>query len=134
MKNPEDIIQKLVKEHDFVKDMQVRIVENHGIMLQNQIHNAENHEIVIQNQGTIIRNQEIIVNNQINIIKNQKQIVQNQVTLDVVVQTQIEVLNLLKKLSGQEESLEATNQFIEKLRETSTEKMNAKGINEPNLL
>ena len=99
MKNIEEILERLLAEQDFLKEMQGRIVENYDIMIQNQQLNADNHEVVIHNQATIIRNQEIIVNNQINIVRNQKQIVQNQVQLDSILQTQSYVLNLVRKLA-----------------------------------
>lgn len=131
MKNFEEILQKLITEHEFLKDMQGRIVDNHDIMTQNQKHNAENHEVVIHNQSTIIQNQEVIVNNQISIIRNQKQIVQNQVTLDVILQTQIHLLNLVKRLSGDSETLQATESFITTLRESSQENLKLKALSDP---
>ncbi len=134
MKNIEEILEKLLAEQDFLKEMQGRIVENYDIMIQNQQQNADNHEVVIHNQTTIIRNQEIIVNNQINIVRNQKQIVQNQVQLDVILQTQAHLLNLVKKLSGQHESIEETSQFINDLIETKKESINAKPFNDPSSL
>jgi hypothetical protein len=131
MKNIEEIIQKLLSEQDFLKEMQSRIVENYDIMIQNQQQNANNHEVVIHNQATIIRNQEIIVNNQINIVRNQKQIVENQVQLDVILQTQSYLLNLVKKLSGESESIEETNKFIEDLIDEKRESIKPKPFNTP---
>lgn len=134
MKNIEDVLQKLLAEQDFLKEMQGRIVENYDIMIQNQQQNADNHEVVIHNQTTIIRNQEIIVNNQINIVRNQKQIVQNQVQLESILQTQSYVLNLLRKLTGDNETLEETNQFIEDLVEAKRENIRAKPLSDPSSL
>ena len=134
MKNIEEVLQKLLAEQDFLKEMQGRIVENYDIMIQNQQQNADNHEVVIHNQTTIIRNQEIIVNNQINIVRNQKQIVQNQVQLESILQTQSYVLNLVRKLAGEQETLEETNQFIENLVETKRENIKAKPLNDPSSL
>ncbi len=134
MKNFEEILEKLINEHDFLKQMQGRIVENYDIMIQNQRENANNHELVIENQTTIIKNQEIIVNNQINIVRNQKQIAQNQITLDVIQQTQTHLLNLVKKLSGEKESIEDTMQFVEQIREKSEENRKGRTLNEPSHL
>ncbi len=134
MKNIEEIVQKLVAEHDFLKEMQGRIVENYDIMIQNQQQNADNHEVVIHNQTTIIRNQEIIVNNQINIVRNQKQIVQNQVQLDAILQTQSHLLNLVRKLTGEQESMADTNKFIQKIVELKQESIKAKPLNDPSSL
>jgi hypothetical protein len=130
MKNFDEVLQKLVDEQDFLKGIQVRIVDNYDIMLQNQQKNADNHEMVIQNQTTIIRNQEIIVNNQMNIVRNQKQIAQNQVTLDVIEQTQTFLLNVLQKLSGNEETIEDTRKFVANLRKASEESRKNQKMNE----
>lgn len=134
MKNIEEILEKLLAEQDFLKEMQGRIVENYDIMIQNQQQNADNHEVVIHNQATIIRNQEIIVNNQINIVRNQKQIAQNQIQLEVILQTQAQVLNLIRKLTGENETLEATTQSIENLILAKQENMRAKPLNDPSSL
>jgi translation initiation factor 2 beta subunit (eIF-2beta)/eIF-5 len=130
MKNFDEILRKLVDEQDFMKQMQQRIVENYDIMIQNQQQNADNHEMVIQNQTTIIRNQEIIVNNQMNIVRNQKQIAQNQITLDVIQKTQTHILNYIKKLSGQEEDLNETVDFVLKLRAESEANRKGQNLNE----
>ena len=134
MKNFDEILRKLVDEQDFMKQMQGKIVENYDIMIQNQQQNADNHEMVIQNQTTIIRNQEIIVNNQMNIVRNQKQIAQNQVTLDVISQTQTFLLNALNKLSGNEETIEETQNFVAKIREASEENRKGQSLNESSTL
>ena len=134
MKNVEEVLQKLLAEQDFLKEMQRRIVENYDIMIQNQQQNADNHEMVIHNQTTIIRNQEIIVNNQINIVRNQKQIAQNQIQLEVILQTQSYLLNLVKKLSGESETLEETQHFVENMISVKQESMRAKPLNDPSSL
>ncbi|MER0441650.1 hypothetical protein [Emticicia sp. W12TSBA100-4] len=134
MKNIEEILQKLLAEQDFLKEMQGRIVENYDIMIQNQQQNADNHEVVIHNQATIIRNQEIIVNNQINIVRNQKQIAQNQIQLEVILQTQAHVLNLLKKLTGENEALEDTTKSIENLILSKQESIKNRPLNDPSTL
>ena len=134
MKNFDEILRKLVDEQDFLKQMQGRIVENYDIMIQNQQQNADNHQMVIQNQTTIIRNQEIIVNNQMNIVRNQKQIAQNQITLDVIQKTQTHILNFVKKLSGQEEGLEDTQDFVLKLRQESETSRKGQNLNESTAL
>ena len=131
MKNVEEILQKLIAEQDFLKEMQGRIVENYDIMIQNQRQNADNHEVVIHNQITIIRNQEIIVNNQINIVRNQKQIVENQVQLDVIIQTQTYLLNFVKKIAGENESFEETEKFIKNLLEKRQGTTSTKPWNDP---
>ncbi|MES2520813.1 MAG: hypothetical protein V4585_22050 [Bacteroidota bacterium] len=134
MKNFDEVLQKLVDEQDFLKSIQGRIVENYDIMIQNQQRNADNHEMVIQNQTTIIRNQEIIVNNQMNIVRNQKQIAQNQVTLDVIQQTQTYLLNLVKRLSGEAESLQDTQSFVSSIRKASEESRKGQNLNESSTL
>ena len=134
MKNFDEVLQKLVDEQDFLKGIQGRIVDNYDIMIKNQQQNADNHEMVIQNQSTIIRNQEIIVNNQMNIVRNQKQIAQNQVTLDVIQQTQTYLLNLVKKLSGSEESFENTQKFVADIRNKSEESRKGQNLNESSTL
>ncbi len=130
MKNIENLLQDLLSEHEFLKNMQSQIVENYDILTQNQKHNADNHEVVVKNQTTIIRNQEIIVNNQISIIRNQRQIVQNQVNLDVMLKTQAMLLNLVKKLSGETQTIEQTEEVIDKLRAVSQENLRFKPFNE----
>jgi len=130
MKNIDEVLQKLIDEQDFLKGIQGRIVDNYDIMIQNQRQNADNHEMVIQNQSTIIRNQEIIVNNQMNIVHNQKQIAQNQVTLDVIQQTQTHLLNLVNRISGNEESIDTTQNFVANIRKASEERRKGQNLNE----
>ena len=130
MKSPEQIIEKLLSEHEFLKSMQDTIVKNYDIILQNQRQNTDNHGQVIQNQTTIIKNQEIIVNNQVNIVRNQKNIVQNQVTLQVILQTQVQILNLVKELTGNKEPIVETLSQIEELGNNLKDVANKKPINE----
>ncbi len=130
MKNIENLLQDLLSEHEFLKKMQSKIVENYDILTQNQKHNADNHEVVVKNQTTIIGNQEIIVNNQISIIRNQRQIVQNQVNLDVMLKTQALLLNLVKQLSNQPETIAQTEEEIDKLRAVSQENLRFKHFND----
>jgi hypothetical protein len=130
MKHIENLLQDLLAEHNFLKEMQARVVENYDILTQNQKHNADNHEVVVNNQTTIIRNQEIIVNNQISIIRNQRQIVQNQVNLDVMLKTQALLLNLVKKLTNQDETIAQTEEEIDKLRAVSQADLRFKPFNE----
>jgi hypothetical protein len=130
MKNIENLLHDLLAEHNFLKEMQSRVVENYDILTQNQKHNADNHEVVVNNQTTIIRNQEIIVNNQISIIRNQRQIVQNQVNLDVMLKTQALLLNLVKKISGESQTITQTEEEIDKLRSVSQADLRFKPFNE----
>ncbi len=82
------------------------------------------------NQETLKGNQEVIVTNQASIISNQKQIVDNQATLEVVLQTQAYLLNLVRKLTGNEESIEETTKFLDGLKEAAQAKAlaEAKGL------
>lgn len=130
MKNPEQIIEKLISEHEFLKSMQDTIVKNYDIILQNQRQNTDNYGQVIQNQTTIIKNQEIIVNNQMNIVRNQKNIVQNQITLQVILHTQAYILNLVKELSGNKEPIAETLSQIEGLGTELKEIVSKKPLNE----
>jgi len=134
MKNFDEVLQKLVDEQDFLKGVQGQIVENYDVMIKNQQQNADNHDIVIQNQSTIIRNQEIIVNNQMNIVRNQKQIAQNQVTLDVIEQTQVFLLNALKKLIGSHEDLQETQIFVANIRKACEENRNGQRLSDSTTL
>ena len=130
MKNVEALLQDLLAEHEFLKEMQSRIVENYDILTQNQRQNADNHGVVVQNQTTIIKNQETIVHNQISIIRNQRQIVQNQVTLDVILRTQALVLHAVKKLSGETETTAQTEALIDSLRASSQENLRFNAFND----
>ncbi len=134
MKNIENILEKLLEEQKFLSQMQKHIADNYGIMLQNQRQNTDNHELVIHNQTTIIKNQEIIVNNQINIVRNQKQIVQNQVQLEVILETQAYILNTLKELKGEKESIESTQALLNRLQEEKSNKLSEIPFNNPSTL
>ena len=134
MRNVETLLQDLLSEHDFLKTMQAQIVDNYDILAKNQLQNADNHAVVVQNQSTIIRNQEVIVNNQINIIKNQRQIVQNQVNLDVMLKTQAQLLNLVKTLSGETETLSQTKEKIDGMLAESKENLRFDAFSNPKML
>jgi hypothetical protein len=131
MKNVEALLQDLLAEHAFLKQMQGRVVDNYDILAQNQRQNADNHEVVVQNQTTIIKNQEIIVHNQISIVRNQRQIVQNQVTLDVILRTQALLLHEVKKLSGETETMTQTEGLIDNLRALSQGNLRFNAFNDP---
>ncbi len=128
------MLEKLLEEQKFLSEMQKHIADNYGIMLQNQKQNADNHEVVIHNQTTIIKNQEIIVNNQINIVRNQKQIVENQVQLEVILETQAYILNTLKDLKGEKESIEDTQKLLGRLQEEKRQKLSVIPFNNPSTL
>lgn len=110
-------------------------MENIEKILQDVIVNQQtiisNQEGLLHNQKTITGNQEVIVSNQASIISNQHQIVDNQVALSVISQTQSHMLNLLKKLAGQEETHETTVQFLDKLKADTEASIKQKGLNEP---
>jgi hypothetical protein len=129
MKNVENLLQDLLAEHSFLKEMQGKIVENYDIIARNQHQNSDNHAVVVQNQATIIKNQELIVKNQINIIRNQRQIVQNQVTLDVMLKLQAKIINTLKKINEDDETLAETEAMIENLKATSKENLRFDAFN-----
>jgi hypothetical protein len=131
MKNFDEIIDKLIDEHNFLKQMQSRIVENYDIMSENQSQNAENHQTVINNQSTIIQNQEIIVNNQINIVRNQSQIVQNQNSqLEVILDIQTLVLHKLNNMNGQSQSMDITEKMIAELIDAKKKTLLPKELNQ----
>lgn len=101
---------------------QQTIIQNQEAILKNQESIIGNQQGILSNQEGLRSNQEIIVKNQASIISNQKQIVDNQIALSVIAQSQAHILNLVKKLAGQEESLETTQQFLDKLKSEATEK------------
>ena len=104
------------------------------VVIENQKTIISNQEGLLHNQKTITGNQEVIVSNQASIISNQHHIVDNQVALSVISQTQSHMLNLIKKLAGQEESYEATVQFLDKLKADTEATLKQKGLNEPQAL
>ena len=126
MANTEDQIldnqKKILHNQATLESNQHKILGNQEGLESNQKTILDNQEGIKSNQASIVSNQEVIVENQGSIITNQKQIVENQTTLDAILQSQAYILNLVKKLSGQEESLEATTKFLEKLKHKSDAK------------
>jgi hypothetical protein len=110
---------------------QKKIIDNQEEILKNQATIIHNQESLLDNQSSITGNQEVIVHNQSSIISNQKQIVDNQVTLSVISQTQAHLLNLVRKIAGQEESHEKTVQFLENLKIETEASVKAKDLAEP---
>ena len=113
---------KILHNQATLESNQHKILGNQEGLETNQKTIIDNQEAIKTNQASIVSNQEVIVDNQASIITNQKQIVENQSTLDAILQSQAYILNLVKKLSGQEESLEATTKFLEKLKGKSDSK------------
>jgi hypothetical protein len=134
MENIDKIVELMKVEQDFLKSIQLKMMDNHQILIDNSQHNFENMEVLTKNLGVIINNQEIIVNNQISIINNQKQIVSNQITLSVLLKTQTQMLNLLKKLNGESETIEQTQESILALKEIVTQQFNLEILREPKTL
>jgi hypothetical protein len=50
--------------------------------------------------------------------------------LDVIQQTQTHLLNLVNKLSGEEESIETTQNFVANIRKASEESRKGQSLNE----
>jgi hypothetical protein len=134
MENIDKIVELMKVEQDFLKSIQLKMMDNHQILIDNSQHNFENMEVLTKNLGIIINNQEIIVNNQISIINNQKHIVSNQITLSVLLKTQTQILNLLKKLNGESETIEQTQESILALKEIVTQQFNLEILREPKTL
>ena len=134
MENIDKIVELMKVEQDFLKSIQLKMMDNHQILIDNSQHNFENMEVLTKNLGIIINNQEIIVNNQISIINNQKHIVSNQITLSVLLKTQTRMLNLLKKLNGESETIEQTQESILALKEIVTQQFNLEILREPKTL
>ncbi len=134
MENIDKIVELMKVEQDFLKSIQLKMMDNHQILIDNSQHNFENMEVLTKNLGVIINNQEIIVNNQISIINNQKHIVSNQITLSVLLKTQTQILNLLKKLNGESETIEQTQESILALKEIVTQQFNLEILREPKTL
>ena len=134
MENIDKIVELMKVEQDFLKSIQLKMMDNHQILIDNSQHNFENMEVLTKNLGVIINNQEIIVNNQISIINNQKHIVSNQITLSVLLKTQTQMLNLLKKLNGESETIEQTQESILALKEIVTQQFNLEILREPKTL
>ena len=110
---------------------QKTIISNQEELLKNQATIIQNQESLLNNQASITGNQEVIVHNQAGIIGNQKQIVDNQVALNVISQTQAYILNLIRKVAGEEESHEKTVQFLENLRMETEASVKAKDLADP---
>jgi hypothetical protein len=104
------------------------------VILENQKSILSNQDTITKNQATILKNQEVIVSNQSGIIENQKQIVDNQVALSVIRQTQAQMLNLLRKLTGDKESQKDTDKFLEKLTEKTAKSLKGKKLTSPKKL
>jgi len=134
MENIDKIVELMKVEQDFLKSIQLKMMDNHQILIDNSQHNFENMEVLTKNLGVIINNQEIIVNNQISIINNQKHIVSNQITLSVLLKTQTQILNILKKLNGESETIEQTQESILALKEIVTQQFNLEILREPKTL
>jgi len=100
---------------------QKTIIENQEALLKNQSTIIHNQELLLKNQTVITGNQEVIVHNQSSIVDNQKHIVDNQVALNAISKTQAYILNLVRKISGQPESQEETEQFLNKLKTETPE-------------
>ena len=66
--------------------------------------------------------------NQASIITNQKQIVDNQVALNVLSQGQLYLLNYVKKIAGEKESLKTTGEFFEKLKAKAEKSVKSKKL------
>ena len=113
---------------------QKTIIHNQEVLLNNQATIIHNQEALLSNQVSITGNQEVIVHNQASIIGNQKQIVDNQVALSVISQTQAYLLNLIRKIAGQEESHEKTAQFLENLKIETEASVKAKTLADPETL
>ena len=113
---------------------QKTIIHNQETLINNQATIIHNQEALLKNQTDITGNQEIIVHNQAHIVDNQKQIVDNQVVLNAISKTQAYLLNLVRKISGQSESQEETEQFLEKLKTEAHESVKSNALEEPETL
>lgn len=125
MKNSDNVIvgnqRKILKNQNAILTNQKGIFKNQKGILGNQ-------KGILGNQKGILGNQGVIVTNQASIIHNQKQIVDNQVSLSVMLQSQAYVLNLLKKIAGQGESQQKTEQFIKKLKANTEKSLRSKKL------
>ena len=120
-----------MENSDEMLNNQKTIIDNQEAILKNQATIIHNQGSLLDNQASITGNQEVIVHNQASIISNQKQIVDNQVTLSVISRTQAYLLNLIRKLAGQEESHEKTVQFLENLKIEAEASLKAAELAEP---
>jgi hypothetical protein len=121
MNEKEISLADLIKEHETLKMIHQQLFENMQLLLTNEEHQLAKEATVLSNQSIIIHNQDIIVKNQVSIIKNQQQIVSNQSTLNLILTTQAEILNKIRRMEGIEESLEVTSLSIEAKRHSTAD-------------
>ena len=76
----------------------------------------------------------MIVANQPAIITNQTQIVDNQVSLNVITTTQAHMLNVIRKITGEKESMKATTEFLATLRTKAEKTDKSKKLSSPKKL
>ncbi|MFT3681890.1 MAG: hypothetical protein QM791_16575 [Ferruginibacter sp.] len=107
------------------------VLANQQTIIQNQETILKNQANLQKNQETILKNQATIVANQSGILSNQAQIVDNQVALSVISQTQVYILNTLKKVAGEKESLKATGEFLAGLRAKAEKSVKSKKLAGP---
>ena len=103
-------------------------------VLANQQVIIKNQESILKNQQDLLKNQEVIVTNQASIITNQIQIVDNQVSLNVITSTQAYMLNAIRKIAGEKESMKATTEFLATLRVKAEKTVKSKKLNTPKKL
>jgi len=124
----------IVKNQDTIKGNQGTIVKNQDDLKANQKTIIKNQEAILKNQQSLLKNQDVIVANQASIITNQTQIVDNQVALSVISATQVHILNALRKLGGEKESLKATTEFLGTLRAKAEKAVKSKKLSGPKKL
>ena len=76
----------------------------------------------------------MIVANQPAIITNQTQIVDNQVSLNVITTTQAHMLNVIRKITCEKESMKATTEFLATLRTKAEKTVKSKKLSSPKKL
>ena len=103
-------------------------------VLANQQTIIKNQESILKNQQSLLRNQEVIVTNQASIITNQTQIVDNQVVLNVIAATQAHMLNAIRKIGGEKESMKATTEFLAALKTKAEKGVKSKKLTAPKKL
>ena len=131
MSNPIKSIDRLIQDQEFMAKSQSQLFENLNIVVENLRHKSDQQNLIVKNQNLIIRNQEIIVDNQINIISNQRHIVDNQSSLVVISKLLGHILNKLKNIDGEKESIESTYLYLEELTNTIREEQHKIPINDP---
>ena len=138
MANSEEAIlsnqKTIIENQEALLKNQSTIIHNQEALLKNQTDITGNQESLLKNQSDITGNQEVIVHNQASIIDNQKHIVDNQVVLNAISKTQAYILNLVRKISGQPESQEETEQFLNKLKTEAPESVKSNALEEPETL